>query len=104
MSETSRTKFYDIPVLRVVDETHDARSYAFDVPAELQEIFKHRAGQFLTFEVPYEQMQLRRSYSLASAVELGEVPCVVVKRVPDGRISNWFHDNEIGRASCRERV
>lgn len=93
MSDTSRTKFYDIPVLRVVDETHDARSYALDVPAELREIFKHRAGQFLTFEVPYEGMQLRRSYSLASSVELGEVPYVVVKRVPDGRISNWFHDN-----------
>lgn len=93
MSDTSRTKFYDIPVLRVVDETHDARSYALDVPAELQEIFKHRAGQFLTFEVPFQDMQLRRSYSLASAVELGEVPCVVVKRVPDGRISNWFNDN-----------
>lgn len=93
MSDTSRTKFYDIPVLRVVDETHDARSYALDVPAELREIFKHRAGQFLTFEVPFEGMQLRRSYSLASSVELGEVPYVVVKRVPDGRISNWFHDN-----------
>lgn len=93
MSDTSRTTFYDIPVLRVVDETHDARSYALDVPAELREIFKHRAGQFLTFEVPFDGMQLRRSYSLASSVELGEVPYVVVKRVPDGRISNWFHDN-----------
>lgn len=93
MSTASRTKFYDIPVLRVVDETHDARSYVLDVPAELGELFKHRAGQFLTFEVPYDDMQLRRSYSLASAVELGEKPYVVVKRVPDGRISNWFHDN-----------
>lgn len=92
MSDASRTNFYDVPVLRVVEETADARSYTFDVPAELAELFKHRAGQFLTFEVPYEGMQLRRSYSLASAVELGEKPCVVVKRVPDGRISNWFND------------
>lgn len=93
MSTASRTKFYDIPVLRVVEETHDARSYTLDIPAELRELFKHKAGQFLTFEVPYDDMQLRRSYSLASAVELGEPPYVVVKRVPDGRISNWFHDN-----------
>lgn len=92
MSDASRTKFYEIPVLRVVDETSDARSYTLDVPAELAELFKHRAGQFLTFEVPFLGMELRRSYSLASAVELGEKPCVVVKRVPDGRISNWFND------------
>lgn len=92
MSDASRTKFYDIPVLRVVDETSDARSYTLDVPAELTELFKHRAGQFLTFEVPFLGMQLRRSYSLASSVELGEKPCVVVKRVDGGRISNWFND------------
>ena len=92
MSEASRTNFYDVPVLRVVDETPDSRSYTLDVPSELGELFKHRAGQFLTFEVPYEGMQLRRSYSLSSSVELGEAPTVVVKRVPDGRISNWFND------------
>lgn len=93
MSDASRTKFYDVPVLRVVEETADACSFTLDVPSELAELFKHRAGQFLTFEVPYEGMSLRRSYSLASSVELGEKPTVVVKRVVDGRISNWFNDN-----------
>lgn len=92
MSDASRTKFYDIPVSRVVEETPDARSYELDVPTELAALFEHRAGQFLTFEVPFEGMQIRRSYSLASSVELGEKPVVVVKRVDGGRVSNWFND------------
>lgn len=92
MSDTSQTKFYELAVRRVIAETPDARAYTLDVPTELQELFKHRAGQFLTFEIPFEGMQLKRSYSLASSVELGEAPYVVVKRVPDGRISNYFHE------------
>lgn len=92
MSEALRTDFHEISVLRVVDETSDARSYTLDIPSELQELFRHKAGQFLTFEVPWGDFSVRRSYSLASAVEFGEAPCVVVKRVDGGRVSNWFND------------
>lgn len=78
---------------RVVQETPDARSFVLAVPADLKERFAYRAGQFLTFRVPWEGDSLIRCYSLASCPvsEAGEWK-VTVKRVESGRISNWFHD------------
>jgi 3-ketosteroid 9alpha-monooxygenase subunit B len=85
-------ELYEIKLAGIIQETPDARSFVFEIPRELRETFAYRAGQFLTFEVPFEGMALRRCYSLASAPELDAWPKVTVKRVVDGRISNWFND------------
>jgi 3-ketosteroid 9alpha-monooxygenase subunit B len=84
--------FHKLQVAGIVQETHDTRSFIFAVPHSLRPEFHYRAGQFLTFEVPYEGMQLHRCYSLSSAPETDPWPNVTVKRVDDGRISNWFND------------
>jgi len=85
--------FHKLQVAGIVQETHDARSYIFAVPESLRDAFRYRAGQFLTFEVPWEGMLLHRCYSLSSAPETDAWPMVTVKRVDDGRISNWFNDS-----------
>ncbi|MGB3050201.1 MAG: ferredoxin--NADP reductase [Polyangiales bacterium] len=85
--------FQELQVAGIVQETHDARSFIFAVPESLRQEFRYRAGQFLTFEVPWHGMQLRRCYSLSSAPETDAWPKVTVKRVDDGRVSNWFNDN-----------
>jgi 3-ketosteroid 9alpha-monooxygenase subunit B len=64
----------------------------FNVPESLRGTFRYRAGQFLTFEIPWNGMRLQRCYSLSSAPETDPWPKVTVKRVEDGRISNWFND------------
>ena len=84
--------FYELKVAGIVQETHDTRSFIFEIPAPLKDQFQYVAGQFLTFEVPWGGMELRRCYSLASAPETDAWPKVTVKRVDDGRISNWFND------------
>jgi 3-ketosteroid 9alpha-monooxygenase subunit B len=86
-------KPHELRVARVIDETHDARSFVFEVPPELRERFAYRAGQHLTFEVPLASETILRCYSLASAPEHDEPHKVTVKRVEDGRGSNWFHDH-----------
>jgi 3-ketosteroid 9alpha-monooxygenase subunit B len=84
---------HSLRIARVVQETADARSFAFDVPAELVPAFRYKAGQFLTFRVPWKEGEtLLRCYSLSSAPESDPQPVVTVKRVEDGRVSNWFHD------------
>lgn len=93
--------FHELRVSRVVDETLDARSFELAIPAELAERFRHRAGQYLTFEVPLASERIVRCYSLASSPELGEVAKVTVKRVPDGRGSGWFHDHVRAGTSLR---
>jgi 3-ketosteroid 9alpha-monooxygenase subunit B len=87
------TRFcHALRVARVVAETHDAMSIVFEVPARLAEAFRYRAGQFLSFKVPFAGRMLVRSYSLSSSPEVDAVHKVTVKRVDDGRISNWMND------------
>ena len=84
--------FHTLKIAGIVQETHDTRSFLLDVPESLREAFRYRAGQFLTFEAPWNGMQLRRCYSLSSAPGIDPWPKVTVKRVEDGRVSNWFND------------
>ena len=95
MSGNPRMEFYDLEVAKVIRETADTSSYAFRVPADLEELFRYQAGQFFTFEVPWGGMRLVRSYSLASSPDERGLPVVAVKRVDGGRVSNWFND-EVG--------
>lgn len=85
-------RFFDLPLAGIIQETPDARSFVFEIPAALRSLFEYRAGQFLTLEVPWNGLRLRRCYSLASAPETDPLPKVTVKRVPEGRVSNWLCD------------
>ena len=78
---------------RVVDETGDTRSFVLDVPADLQDAFRYRPGQFCTFRVAVGAggSQLR-CYSMSSAPGLDPDLTVTVKRVPGGLVSNWLND------------
>lgn len=86
-------EFVEIEVAEVIRETADSCSVVLDIPDALKERFSYRAGQFLTFEIPWEDFEIGRCYSLASAPGLDPAPKVTVKRVPDGRMSNWMNDN-----------
>lgn len=76
----------------VVAETLDAKSLVFDVPADLRERFQYRPGQFLTLRIPSGTGHLPRCYSLASSPHADEPHRVTVKRVVEGRASNWICD------------
>ena len=89
----STTAFHTLKVLSVVAETPDAKSIIFDIPKELGSTFNYKAGQFLTLRVPNGEKFLPRCYSLASSPVTDSHPKVTVKRVRDGRASNWICDN-----------
>src|SRR5436305_8691373 len=84
--------FHALRVREVVQETDDTRSLVLDVPDELRETFRYRAGQFCTFRVHVGDEELHRSYSMSSAPEVDRDLTVTVKRVPGGAVSNWFND------------
>ena len=77
-----------LTVRRVVEESEDARSLVFEPPG-----FSYRPGQFLTVRVPCEPGPVARCYSLSSSPHLDGGPQVTVKRVPEGRGSNWLCDH-----------
>ena len=79
-------------IAKIVEETPDARSFVLEIPADLADKYRYRAGQFLTFRVPHPEGAFNRCYSLSSAPETDGLPKVTVKRVDGGKGSNWFHD------------
>ena len=84
---------FPLRVERVIDETHDARSFVLAVSPELTSRFRYRAGQFLSFKVPHSGKVLTRSYSLSSSPDCDDMHKVTVKRVDGGRVSHWMNDH-----------
>ena len=84
--------YHRLRVLSVAEETHDSKSIVFDVPDALAQTFHYKPGQFLTLRVPVNGKHLPRCYSLASSPHTGEHHRVTVKRVTNGRGSNWVCD------------
>lgn len=74
-------------VVRVVDETPDAKSLVFVKPPD----FTYRPGQFLTLRVG----DVARCYSLCSSPYTDDELAVTVKRTPDGYGSNWIHEHVV---------
>jgi len=89
----ARHQYHDLRVRRIVRETADASSIVFEIPAGVTDLFRYQAGQFLTLQLPYQGKTLYRCYSLASSPVTEQEHKVTVKRVADGRISNWINDN-----------
>ena len=86
------TQYHRLRVSALIDETHDSKSVVFEVPASLSTSFKYQAGQFLTLRLPIDGMYVPRCYSMSSSPELDDAPRVTVKRVHQGRGSNWICD------------
>ncbi len=84
--------YYSLRVREVIDETADAKSLAFEIPPEHAEAFRYKPGQFLTLRITHDGRHLLRCYSLASCPLVEEPPRVTVKRVAQGRVSNWLCD------------
>ncbi|MCC4117557.1 ferredoxin--NADP reductase [Aromatoleum toluclasticum] len=87
------TRWHALKVASVVAETHDSKSFEFDIPADFADSFTYRPGQFLTLRVPVLGRHLPRCYSMSSAPTLDSKPRVTVKRVAQGRASNWLCDH-----------
>ena len=94
-------QFYELTIAEVRRETPTCVSLAFEVPADLREVFAYEAGQYLTLRATVDGEDVRRSYSLCSAPHEGEWR-VAIKHVPGGLFSTYA--NEVLRAGDRLRV
>jgi ring-1,2-phenylacetyl-CoA epoxidase subunit PaaE len=89
MNAAAKSRFHPLTVAQVRRETPDAVSVALSVPPELREAFRFTPGQYLTFRRVFDGEEVRRSYSICSGLDDGELR-VGVKRVPSGRFSTWI--------------
>ena len=85
--------YYSLTVSEVVDETHDSRSFVLEIPPELGRDFDYVAGQFCTFRATIGGESVVRCYSMSSSPDVGDRFTTTVKRVPEGKMSNWMIDS-----------
>lgn len=85
------SQFHSLTVKQVRNETRDAVSILFDVPDDLREQFHFVQGQYLVMRTQLDNEEVRRSYSICTGVNDGELR-VAVKRVAGGRFSAFAND------------
>jgi ring-1,2-phenylacetyl-CoA epoxidase subunit PaaE len=85
------SKFHPLTVATVTRETRDAIALTFEVPPELREAFRFVHGQHLTLRADIDGEDVRRSYSICSAVQ-DNVLRIAVKKAPGGVFSTWAND------------
>jgi ring-1,2-phenylacetyl-CoA epoxidase subunit PaaE len=86
-------KFQKLVVADVQRETEDAVSIAFDLTAAQVEQFQFIPGQYLSFKAIIGGEEVRRSYSICSSPFGNEKLRVAVKRVEDGKFSNFANND-----------
>lgn len=85
-------QFHALKVSQVYADTRDAIAVTFEVPDHLLEAFSYEPGQYLTLRTTLDGEELRRSYSICSALQDKRLR-VGIKRVPGGAFSNWAAKN-----------
>jgi ring-1,2-phenylacetyl-CoA epoxidase subunit PaaE len=86
------SKFYPLTVTQVKHETRDAIAVTFAVPDALRETFAYQQGQHLTLRAQIDGDDVRRSYSICSAVQDRQLR-VAIKRTPGGAFSSWANEH-----------
>lgn len=85
------SKFYPLTVGAVHNETRDTIAVTFNVPPELKDSFQYQQGQHLTLRALINDEDVRRSYSICSAVQDKQLR-VAIKRCSGGLFSTWAND------------
>jgi ring-1,2-phenylacetyl-CoA epoxidase subunit PaaE len=82
--------FHPLTIEEVRRETPEAVSIAFSVPEELKDAYRFTPGQYLTLKAEVEGEEMRRSYSICSGLDDGELR-VAVKQIGGGRFSSFVN-------------
>ncbi|MGA7072415.1 1,2-phenylacetyl-CoA epoxidase subunit PaaE [Bradyrhizobium sp.] len=87
----SAPRFHRLAVKDLRRETRDAVSLTFAIPQELQDDYHFAPGQYLTLRTTMDGEEVRRSYSICSGPDDGELR-IAVKKVDGGAFSSWAAD------------
>jgi ring-1,2-phenylacetyl-CoA epoxidase subunit PaaE len=87
----STPRFHRLAVNDLRRETADAVSMTFAIPSELAGDYSFLPGQYLTLRTTMDGEEVRRSYSICSGPDDGELR-IAVKKVDGGAFSSWAAD------------
>jgi NAD(P)H-flavin reductase len=96
----STPRFHRLAVNDLRREASDAVSLTFAIPNELAGEYRFNPGQYLTLRTVMDGEEVRRSYSICSGPDDGELR-IAVKKVDGGAFSSWAADRPLwGRAGA----
>src|SRR6188768_4027686 len=84
-------RFHRLAVDDLRRESSDAVSMTFSIPHELANDYHFAPGQYLTLRTTMDGEEVRRSYSICSGPDDGELR-IAVKKIDGGAFSNWAAD------------
>jgi len=85
------SQFHSLTIKEVRPETRDAVSLAFELPENLKDAYRFIQGQYLTLRTLIDGEDVRRSYSVCTGVNDGELR-VAIKKVPGGVFSTFANE------------
>jgi ring-1,2-phenylacetyl-CoA epoxidase subunit PaaE len=87
----STPRFHRLAVDDLRRESADAVSLTFAIPQTLADDYRFAPGQYLTLRTTMDGEEVRRSYSICSGPDDGELR-IAVKKVHGGAFSSWAAD------------
>ena len=84
-------RYHTLRIADVRRETPECISVTFDLPPELAPAYRFVQGQHLGLRTTLDGEELRRSYSICSGVDDGEIR-VAIKKVGGGKFSHWANE------------
>src|SRR4029077_7111518 len=88
VTDMSTPRFHRLAVNELRREASDAVSLTFAIPKELAGEYRFNPGQYLPLRTTMDGEEVRRSYSICSGPDDGELR-IAVKKVDGGAFSNW---------------
>ncbi|MEO6347301.1 MAG: FAD-binding oxidoreductase, partial [Aquaticitalea sp.] len=82
------SQFHKLAIGELHKETEACVTIAFQIPSELKDAYKFKAGQYITLKSTIGGQELRRDYSICSSPNSGVLK-VAVKSVVDGSFSSF---------------
>jgi len=83
--------YQPLEIAEIDRETDDAVAITLHIPEALREAFGFKPGQHLPVRAEIDGEEQRRTYSICCAPGEGNLR-IAIKRVADGRFSNWAND------------
>jgi ring-1,2-phenylacetyl-CoA epoxidase subunit PaaE len=87
------SQFHKLTIKNIKKETSNAVSILLDVPTNLKETFRFKAGQYITFRATINGQDIRRDYSICTSPKSDELK-VAVKAV-DGGLFSIYANTEL---------
>lgn len=87
------SRYHLLTLKKVQQETPDAVSLSFEIPAHLKPSFSYIQGQYVNLKLQIDGKEVVRSYSICSSSFTDEHLSVAVKRVNGGLASNFINEH-----------